>query len=318
MQVKSLIHTQKNLLSLVNRYFSTGASIVKPRVTQLLIDGKFVNSVSGKTFETLNPSTEEPLAQIQEADQRDVDIAVKAARKAFDHGTWRRADHLVRRNVLLKIADNIEKNIVELAQLEALDNGKPFSHAIMDVGFSLEILKYYAGWTDKIMGDTIPISGPYFCYTREEPVGVCGQIVPWNFPFLMSVFKIAPALACGNTVVLKPAEQTPLTALRLGELIMESGVPEGVVNILPGFGETAGDALVRHRGVDKIAFTGSTDVGRKIISNGGIKRVSLELGGKNPLIVLNDADLDNAVMFAHLAAFVNSGQACLSGSRTYV
>ena len=318
MQVKSLIHTQKNLLSLVNRYFSTGASIVKPRVTQLLIDGKFVNSVSGKTFETLNPSTEEPLAQIQEADQRDVDIAVKAARKAFDHGTWRRADHLVRRNVLLKIADNIEKNIVELAQLEALDNGKPFSHAIMDVGFSLEILKYYAGWTDKIMGDTIPIAGPYFCYTREEPVGVCGQIVPWNFPFLMSVFKIAPALACGNTVVLKPAEQTPLTALRLGELIMESGVPEGVVNILPGFGETAGDALVRHRGVDKIAFTGSTDVGRKIISNGGIKRVSLELGGKNPLIVLNDADLDNAVMFAHLAAFVNSGQACLSGSRTYV
>jgi aldehyde dehydrogenase (NAD+) len=205
------------------------------------------------------------------------------------------------------MADMIESNIDELAALESLDNGKPLAFAKGDIGFGINILRYYAGWTDKIHGQTIPISGPYLCYTKEEPVGVCGQIVPWNFPFLMAVFKIAPALATGNTIVLKPAENTPLTAIRLGDIAMECGLPEGVLNVLPGFGGQAGEALVRSKLVDKIAFTGSTAVGKHILMNGGIKRVTLELGGKNPLIVMNDADLDLAVGLSHFAAFYNSG-----------
>ena len=220
--------------------------------------------------------------------------------------------------MLHKIADLMEKHIDELAYIETLDNGKPLFFAKYDVNFCIEIFRYYAGWCDKIHGQTIPIGGPYMCYTREEPVGVCGLIVPWNFPILMATFKLAPALATGNTCILKPAEQTPLSALRLAELIQEAGIPEGVVNVLPGFGESAGDAIVRHRGVDKIAFTGSTEIGKKILMNGGIKRVTLELGGKNPNIILNDADLDLALGQSHFAAFFNSGQVCMSGSRTFV
>ena len=207
---------------------------------------------------------------------------------------------------------------MELAQLESLDNGKPLGFALIDVNMSVDIFRYFAGWADKIMGSTIPICGPYLCYTREEPVGVCVQIIPWNFPILMATLKLAPALATGCTVVLKPAEQTPLTALKMGELLLECNLPEGVVNILPGYGEDAGEALVKHKGVDKIAFTGSTEVGKKIMMNAGIKRVTLELGGKNPNIILNDADLELAAMQSHFAAFINSGQVCMSGSRTFV
>lgn len=237
----------------------------------------------------------------------DVNRAVKAAKHAFEEGPWRREDASNRAKVLYRIADKMEQHFDELAALESLDNGKALFFAKFDVKLAIDTFRYYAGWPDKIVGQTIPISGPYLCYTREEPVGVCGSIIPWNFPLLMAAFKLAPALACGNTVILKPAEQTPLTALRLAELLMDVGLPEGVVNVLPGFGHTAGDALVRHRGVDKIAFTGSTDVGRNILMNGGIKRVTLELGGKNPHIVLNDADLDQAIFWTHLSAFLNSG-----------
>ena len=275
--------------------------------TQLLIDGKFVNSASGKTFETINPATGKPITSVQEAGKEDVDRAVKAARRAFDNGPWRREEPKVRSRLLHKLADKLETHIDELAALETLDNGKPLFFAKLDIGFAIDILRYYAGWPDKILGQTIPMAGPYLAYTKEEPVGVCGQIVPWNFPLLMAVFKIAPALATANTIVLKPAEQTPLSAIRLGELALECGFPEGVLNVLPGYGEAAGEALVKHRQVDKIAFTGSTEVGKKILANGGLKRVTLELGGKNPNIIMNDADLDMAVQQSHFAAFLNSG-----------
>jgi aldehyde dehydrogenase (NAD+) len=289
--------------------------------TKMLVDGKWRDSASGKTFETINPATEDVIAEVAEGDAADIDMAVKAARKAFDSGPWRKMDARDRGRLMNKLADLIESHIDELAELETLDNGKPISesrHA--DLPLVIDCLRYYAGWADKIHGQTIPVRGRYFCYTRREPVGVVGQIIPWNFPMLMVAWKWGPALAAGCTVVMKPAEQTPLSCLRMGELALEAGYPAGVINIVPGYGETAGDALVKHTGVDKIAFTGSTEVGRIIMKNAAntFKRVTLELGGKSPNIVFADADLDSAVNGAMLGLFLNQGQCCCAGSRLLV
>jgi aldehyde dehydrogenase (NAD+) len=291
--------------------------------TRILIGNKWVDSVSGKTFETINPATGEVIAKVAEADAADVDLAVKAARKAFySKSPWRKMSAAERGQLLNRLADLIEKNVDELAALESLDNGKPRHVArAADLPLVIACYRYYAGWADKIQGKTIPIAGDYFCYTRHEPVGVVGQIIPWNFPLLMQAWKLAPALACGNTVVLKVAEQTPLTALRVGELIVEAGFPEGVVNILPGYGPTAGGAIARHMDVDKVAFTGSTEVGHLIMkaaAETNLKRVTLELGGKSPNIVFADSDLDEAVEGSHFALFFNQGQCCCAGSRVFV
>ncbi len=291
--------------------------------TKILIDNKWVDSVSGKKFDTINPATGDVLAKVAEADAADVDLAVKAARKAFhSKAPWRRMSASERGKLLNRLADLIEKNIDELATLESLDNGKP-KHvaAAADLPLTIACYRYYAGWADKIQGKTIPISGDYFCYTRHEPVGVVGQIIPWNFPLLMQAWKLGPALACGNTVVLKVAEQTPLSALRVGELILEAGFPNGVVNILPGYGPTAGGAIARHMDVDKVAFTGSTEVGHLIMkaaAETNLKRVTLELGGKSPNIVFADADMEQAVEGSHFALFFNQGQCCCAGSRVFV
>src|SRR3954471_11661539 len=291
--------------------------------TKILIDNKWVDSISGKTFETINPATGDVIASVAEADAADVDLAVKAARKAFHaKAQWRRMSASDRGKLLNKLADLIEENADELALLESIDNGKPRHVArTADLPLVIGCYRYYAGWADKIQGKTIPISGDYFCYTRHEPVGVVGQIIPWNFPLLMQAWKLAPALACGNTVVMKTAEQTPLTALRVGELILEAGFPEGVVNILPGYGPTAGGAISSHMDVDKVAFTGSTEVGHLIMeaaAKTNLKRVTLELGGKSPNIVFADADMDAAIEGAHFALFFNQGQCCCAGSRLFV
>ncbi len=299
---------------------STQTSI---KQTKMLIDNKWVESVSGKKFETINPASGEVLANVAEADAADVDLAVKAARKAFhSKAPWRRMSASERGKLLNRLADLVEKNAEELATLESLDNGKPRHVALAaDLPLTIACYRYYAGWADKIQGKTIPISGDYFCYTRHEPVGVVGQIIPWNFPLLMQAWKLAPALACGNTVVLKVAEQTPLSALRVGELIVEAGFPNGVVNILPGYGPTAGAAIARHMDVDKVAFTGSTEVGHLIMkaaAETNLKRVTLELGGKSPNIVFADADMEQAVEGSHFALFFNQGQCCCAGSRVFV
>jgi aldehyde dehydrogenase (NAD+) len=289
--------------------------------TRLLIGGRWVDSQMGKTFDTINPATEEVIAQVAEGSPADIDAAVKAARKAFDTGSWRKTDARDRGRMLNKLADLIEHNIDELAALETLDNGKPISEARhADLPLVIDCIRYYAGWADKIHGQTIPIRGNYFCYTRREPVGVAGQIIPWNFPMLMVAWKWGPALAAGCTIVMKPAEQTPLSALRLGELALEAGFPEGVINIVNGYGETAGDALVKHKGVDKIAFTGSTEVGQLIMRNAAasLKRVTLELGGKSPNIVLADADIDAAIEGSLVGMFLNQGQCCCAGSRLFI
>ncbi len=274
------------------------ASSVKVRQTKMLIDGKWVDSVSGKTFETLNPSTGKVIANVAEGDKADVDKAVKAARRAFDQGPWRKMNARERGRLLTRLSELVEENKEELAQLETLDNGKPINDSRgADLPLVMDCYRYYGGWADKVEGKTIPINGPYFCYTRHEPVGVVGQIIPWNFPLLMQAWKLGPALAMGCTVVLKPAEQTPLTALRVGELIQQAGFPDGVVNIVPGFGETAGAAVAEHMDVDKVAFTGSTEVGKLIMqaaARTNLKRVTLELGGKSPNIVFADSDLDAA------------------------
>jgi len=296
---------------------------VKIGQTKLLINNEWVDAASGKTFETIDPATGDVICKVAEADKVDVDKAVKAAQAAFDLGSkWRKMPATRRGLLLSKLADLIERNAEELARLESLDNGKPFNDALKaDVPLTAMCYRYFAGWADKIHGKTIPINGPYFCYTKLEPVGVCGQIIPWNFPMLMQAWKLAPALACGNTVVLKPAEQTPLTALRIGELIVEAGFPPGVVNILPGFGPTAGAAISSHMDIDKVAFTGSTEVGKLIMeaaAKSNLKRVTLELGGKSPNIVFADADLDAAIEGSHFALFFNQGQCCCAGSRLFV
>jgi aldehyde dehydrogenase (NAD+) len=289
--------------------------------TKLLIGGKWMDAQSKKTFPTVNPATEEVIADVAEGEAKDIDLAVKAARKAFESKGWRKMDARERGRLLFRLADLIEQHKDELARLETLDNGKPISESTnADLPLVLDCLRYYAGWADKIHGQTIPIRGNYFCYTKREPVGVVGQIIPWNFPMLMVAWKWGPALAAGCTVVMKPAEQTPLSALRLGELALEAGYPEGVINLVPGYGETAGDALVRHPGVDKVAFTGSTEVGRIIMRNAAetVKRVTLELGGKSPNIVFADADLDAAIDGAMVGLFLNQGQCCCAGSRLFV
>ncbi len=290
--------------------------------TRLLINNRWVASESGRTFSTINPSTGEEICQVAEADGADVDMAVDAARDAFEMGPWRKMKPSERGRLLHRLADLIEKNADELARIESLDNGKPFSVAkAVDVPKTIACYRYFAGWADKIHGKTIPIDGDFLCYTRHEPMGVVGQIIPWNFPMLMQAWKLAPALATGNTVVLKPAEQTPLSALRIGQLIVEAGFPEGVVNILPGFGPTAGAAIAGHMDVDKVAFTGSTEVGHLIMeaaAKSNLKPVTLELGGKSPNIIFEDADLDDAVEGAHMGLFSNQGQSCCAGSRVFV
>ena len=290
--------------------------------TRLLINNEWVPSESGKTFSTFNPATGEELARISEADAADVDKAVRVARNAFERGPWRKTNASERGRLLNRLADLVEQNADQLATLETLDNGMPLSVARhVAVPLIVGHFRYFAGWADKNHGKTIPINGDYFCYTRHEPVGVVGQITPWNFPLLMYGMKLGPALSMGNTVVLKPAEQTPLTALRLGELIIEAGFPPGVVNILPGYGPTAGAAIANHMDIDKVAFTGSGEVGHLIMEAAGrsnLKRVSLELGGKSPNIVFADADMDQAIEGSHFALFFNQGQACCAGSRLFV
>jgi aldehyde dehydrogenase (NAD+) len=293
-----------------------------PTATKLLINNRWVEAASGKSFPTINPATGDEICQVAEADKADVDMAVKAARKAFEGGPWRKMSAAERGRLLNKLADLVEIHADELARLESLDNGKPYQVALAaDLPLTVACYRYYAGWADKLQGKTIPIAGNYFCYTRLEPVGVVGQIIPWNFPLLMQAWKLGPALACGNTVVMKPAEQTPLTALRVGELILEAGFPEGVVNLLPGYGPTAGQAIARHMDVDKVAFTGSTEVGHLIMeaaAQTNLKRVTLELGGKSPNIVFADADMDKAIEGSHFALFFNQGQCCCAGSRLFV
>ncbi len=288
---------------------------------QLYINGKFVDSVGGKTFDTMNPATGEVLAKVAEAEAEDIDLAVKAARKAFEEGPWSRMSASQRSRLIYKLADLMEENKVELAQLETLDNGKPYSETSKaDVPLAVEHFRYFSGWATKIVGQTIPVQGNFFNYTRHEPVGVVGQIIPWNFPLLMAAWKLGAALATGCTVVLKPAENTPLSALYLAELIQEAGFPDGVVNIVPGYGQTAGQPLVDHPGVDKIAFTGSTKVGKSIMRSAAdtLKRITLELGGKSPNIILPDADLKRAVPGALMGIMFNQGQVCCAGSRLYV
>ncbi len=303
---------------------NTEAFVATPR--QLFVNGQWTDAASGKTFETPNPATGETLASIAEGDRADIDRAVQAARSAFDDGPWSRMTPAERGRIIWKIGDLIYEHIDELAQLESLDNGKPYAVAkVADVTLSADMFHYMAGWATKIEGNTINISVPYMpganfhSYTLREPVGVVGQIIPWNFPLLMAAWKLAPALATGCTVVLKPAEQTSLTALRLAELIAEAGLPDGVVNVVTGFGETTGAALAAHPDVDKVAFTGSTDVGKLIVhaAAGNLKKVSLELGGKSPNIVFEDAQ-DSAIEGSANAIFFNHGQCCVAGSRLFV
>lgn len=302
---------------------AVSAAISQPIApTRLLINNRWVESESGETFATCNPATGEEICRISAGASVDVDKAVRAARQAFEEGPWRRMNASERGHLLYKLADLIERHADELARLESLDNGKPVSLARrVDVAKTIACYRYFAGWADKVQGRTIPIDGDFLCYTRHEPVGVVGQIIPWNYPMLMQAWKLAPALATGNTVVLKPAEQTPLSALRIGELILEAGFPEGVINLVPGLGPTAGAALARHMDVDKLAFTGSTEVGRLILeaaARSNLKRVTLELGGKSPNIIFSDVDLDEAVEGAHLGLFSNQGQICCAGSRVFV
>ena len=293
---------------------------------KMFIDGKWVEAASGKTFPTYNPATGEVLAQIAEGDREDIDRAVKAARRAFESGPWHEMTASQRGRIIWKLGDLIEEHLEEFAQLESLDNGKPLSVArVADVPLAADLFHYMAGWATKIEGNTIPISAAsrrvkYFAYTLREPVGVVGQIIPWNFPLLMAAWKLGPALATGCTVVLKPAEQTPLSALLLAELMAEAGFPDGVVNVVPGYGETAGAALAAHPDVDKIAFTGSTEVGRLILqaAAGNLKKVSLELGGKSPNLVFADADMKATIPGAAGAIFFNHGQCCCAGSRLYI
>ncbi|MCA1038120.1 aldehyde dehydrogenase family protein [Bacillus infantis] len=288
---------------------------------KLFINGEFVESASQKTFESYNPATGEVLATLYEAGPEDIDRAVLAARKAFDEGKWSKMGSAKRSRLMYKLADLMEENKEELAQLETLDNGKPIREtSAADIPLAVEHMRYYAGWTTKIVGQTIPVNGPFFNYTRHEAVGVVGQIIPWNFPLLMAMWKLGAALATGCTVVLKPAEQTPLSALYLAELIQEAGFPEGVVNIVPGFGETAGQPLVDHPQVDKIAFTGSTEVGKMIMQRASktLKRVTLELGGKSPNIILPDADMTKAIPGALNGVMFNQGQVCCAGSRVFI
>ncbi len=301
-----------DLLPEVHKFLESGA--------KMIIGGKPCDAVSGDTFDVIDPSTGQVVAQVPRAGVPDVDGAVEAARAAFEDRRWAGLRPGKRGEVLNKIADLIKANMAELAQLEAIDSGKPINMASGEMWAASECFRYYAGWPTKVFGETNPSEDTMFIYTLREPVGVCAGIVPWNFPLINASWKVAPALAFGNTIVLKPAEQTPLTAMRLGQLCLEAGVPEGVVNVLTGFGDDAGAALASHRDVDKVSFTGSTEVGRKILhaSEGNLKRVTLELGGKSPNIVFADATLPRAAKGSMLGVFNNSGQVCTAGTRILV
>ncbi|ODQ52036.1 putative aldehyde dehydrogenase-like protein C9E9.09c [Saitoella complicata NRRL Y-17804] len=288
----------------------------------LFVNNEYILPKAGKKFETINPSTGKPICEVYEAKEEDVDVAVEAAVKAFKFGSeYRSLTSQARGKLLTKLADLMERDVEVLATIESLDNGKSISMARMDVQLSANCIRYYGGWCDKIHGKTMEVENSRFMYTRHEPVGVCGQIIPWNFPLLMWSWKIGPAIACGNVVVLKTAEQTPLSALKACELVKEAGFPAGVINVLSGFGKIAGDALARHDKVDKVAFTGSTVVGRAIMkasAESNLKKVTLELGGKSPNIIFNDADIDQAVKWSNFGIYYNHGQCCCAGSRIYV
>jgi aldehyde dehydrogenase (NAD+) len=289
--------------------------------SEVFVGGQWRAPASGETYATVNPATEEVSAHVAKGDERDVDLAVQAARRAFDQGPWPRMAAAERARVLWKLADLIGANLDEMARLESVNTGKTlFDSGKVELPFAAEVFRYYAGWTTKIHGETLNLRDGAFTFTLRQPLGVVGAIVPWNFPFLLASWKIAPALAAGNTVVLKPASLTPLTALRFAELTQEAGLPEGVFNVVPGPGGKAGMALVRHPGVDKVAFTGSTEVGKGIMREaaGSLKRVSLELGGKSPNIVLADADLEAALRGALTGIFYNKGEVCAAGSRLLV
>ena len=288
---------------------------------RLYIGGEWVDAEEGATFDSFNPATGEVIASVAEAREADIDRAVSAARTAAaPDSDWRRMDAIDRGEMVAKLGRAIEARAESLVALETMDNGKPLREAQIDIATAADSFRYYSGWASKLEGETIPVRGRVLNYTLREPVGVVGAIIPWNFPLVMASWKVAPALACGNAVILKPAEQTPLTALELAALADEIGLPPGVLNVVPGFGQTAGAALVAHEGVDKIAFTGSTEVGKRIMRDGSdtLKKVSLELGGKSPNIVFEDADLDAAVRGAFNGIFYNSGQCCTAGSRLLV
>ncbi|HEX3149272.1 MAG TPA: aldehyde dehydrogenase family protein [Gemmataceae bacterium] len=316
--------TRPKLAKIENKAVEKPSATARPRVPdqKMLIGGRWVDAVSGKTFETLDPSTGEVICRVAEGDKADIDLAVKAARAAFETGPWSKMNASDRGRLMHKLADAIEANSAELAALESLDNGKPYTDAFyIDLPLTVKCYRYYAGWADKVTGKTIPIDGKYFCYTRHEAMGVVGQIIPWNFPLLMQAWKWGPALACGNTIVLKPAEQTPITALRVAKLAQEVGFPDGVINVVPGYGPTAGAALSSHMDVNKIAFTGETSTGQIVMTaaaQSNLKRVSLELGGKSPNVVFADADLDAAIEGAYFGLFFNQGQCCVAGSRLFV
>jgi aldehyde dehydrogenase (NAD+) len=288
--------------------------------TGLFINNEWVEGADKKTFEVINPSTEEVIVSISEATEKDVDIAVAAARKAFTGG-WRTTTPADRAKLLNKLADLTEKNLDNLAAVESLDNGKSINMARLDVSNVVACLRYYAGWADKITGKTIDVNPAMFHYTRNEPIGVCGQIIPWNFPLMMVSWKIGPALATGNTVVMKTAEQTPLSALVFANLVKEAGFPPGVFNLISGFGKVAGAAISSHMDIDKVAFTGSTVVGRQIMkaaAASNLKKVTLELGGKSPNIVFDDADIEQAINWVNFGVYYNHGQTCCAGTRIYV
>ena len=288
---------------------------------RLFIDGQWADPQSGQFFKTINPATEEAITEVAEAGVQDVDRAVQAARRAFESGPWSKMAAADRGRILWKLGDLIEANVQEIGRLETLDQGKTITESTrVDVPLAADCFRYYAGWTTKIEGETIPVRAPSLNYTLREPLGVIGAITPWNFPILMAAWKIAPALAAGNCVVLKPAKETPLTALVIAELALEAGLPPGVLNVLPGRGTVAGQALVDHPHVSKIAFTGSTEVGRDIMRRGAdtLKRLTLELGGKSPNIVFADADLDMAVRGASNGIFYNKGEVCTAGSRLFL
>ncbi|CAG5119071.1 unnamed protein product [Candidula unifasciata] len=304
---------------------ATPKPIPKPDIkyAKIFINNQFVDALSGKTFKTINPTTEEVICEVAEGDKADVDRAVNAAREAFKLGSpWRTMDATDRQNLMLRLADLIERDRNYLASLETLDNGKPFSASFaVDLDLTIKCYRYHAGWATKNGGKVVPMDGNYFSYVRHEPVGVCGQIIPWNFPLLMQAWKLGPALAMGNTVVMKPAEQTPLTALYIAQLAAEAGYPPGVLNIVPGYGPTAGAAIAQHMDVDKVAFTGSTEIGQlvsQMAARTNLKRVTLELGGKSPQIVFADSDLENALNSTHQGLFFNQGQCCTAGSRVFV
>ncbi|KAK5203310.1 mitochondrial aldehyde dehydrogenase [Exophiala xenobiotica] len=304
---------------------STGVTLNAPngreffQPTGLFINNEWVESSDGGKLESVNPATEEVICSVSAATAEDVDRAVKAARAAFE-GSWRQTPGTARGRLLMKLADLVEEEQETLATIEAMDNGKPYTQALGDIEEVYSVLRYYGGWADKNYGQTIETGRHKFTYTRREPIGVCGQIIPWNYPLAMASWKLGPCLACGNTSVLKPAEQTPLSVLYFANLVVKAGFPPGVVNIVNGYGRQAGSAVVEHPGVDKIAFTGSTSTGKAIMKSaaGTMKNITLETGGKSPLIIFDDANLKNAIKWAHYGIMGNMGQICTATSRVFV